>query len=229
MVSDLQNRLRDLIGSAKVEPPWFAATRGGSMPTKNALATIRFGYSSRGTGPYHISLEVWSHSYDHPEPNHRSAMVVGVELIQSPAGISYGNTNLKITDRYGIDQTSLWREVSGTTLSFVGHTEWDAGNTCGPAVNGVVWGNFTGIYDERCLADLACDSMRLQSYLTGPTQLKFIGFHYVAGPLTFAFDADLSAPPNAVRLKMGHIGGNGGNAAQRWATLPDEEFVIQFS
>ena len=198
------------------------------MPTKNALAAVRLSYAQKPRRPYHVSLEVWSHSYDHPDPNHRNALVVGVELAHLAPG-SYSATNLRITDRYGIEQTQLWAVVSGGTLGFFGYREWDAADSCAPAVFGVVWGNFTGAYDERCLADLSCDSRRLQSYLTGPTNLQFVGFNYVAGPLTFSFDANLTAPPTAVKIRMGHIGGNGGNPAQRWATLPDEEFVIDFA
>ena len=198
------------------------------MPTRNALAAVRLSYTQRARSPYHIVLEVWSHSYDHPDPNHRNALVTAVELGHLPPG-NYAASNVRITDRYGIDQTDLWAIESGGVLRFFGYREWDAADTCAPAVFGVVWGNFTGAYDERCLADPACDSMRLQSYLTGTTKLQFRGFHYVAGPITFSFDANLTAPPTAIKIRMGHIGGNGGNPAQRWATLPDEDFVIDFA
>ena len=52
--------------------------------------------------------------------------------------------------------------------------------------------------------------------------------NYLFGPVTFTFDINLSAAPTAVKLKMGLVGGNGGNPAQLYATLPSEEFVIQF-
>ncbi|MGH7516454.1 MAG: hypothetical protein ACREOC_03145 [Gemmatimonadales bacterium] len=68
--------------------------------------------------------------------------------------------------------------------------------------------------------------MRLQTVRGTPEQLT--AYNYLLGPLTFAFDIVLTAPPAALRLKLGHIGGNGGNPAQRSGTMPDEEFVIQF-
>ena len=196
------------------------------MPARNALASLRLNYRPLAKPNHmHISLEVWSHSYDHPDPAHRNALVIAVTLVQPP--VIEELTNLKITDRYGVDQTQLWRVASGGMIEFFGYSEWDAADTCAPAVFGVVWGSWTGIYDERCQADLACDSRRLQTHLTGPTNLQLIAFDYVAGPMTFAFDIVAAAPPKTFKLKMGLVGGNGGNPAQRWAALPDEEFTIQ--
>ena len=193
------------------------------MPARNALASLRLNYRPLATPNHlHVSLEVWSHSYDHPDPTHRNSLIVGVAMIPPPAIGPV--TNLRITDRYGVDQTLMWR---GGGTDFFGYSEWDAADSCAPGVYGVVWGNFTGIYDERCQADPACDSRRLQTYLTGPTFLQIVAFNYVAGPITFAFDVAAPDPPKTFKLRMGHIGGNGGNPAQRWALLPDEEFTIQ--
>jgi hypothetical protein len=135
-------------------------------------------------------------------------------------GSSHTVSNVVVTDRYGVDETGLWRRMGGgPEEGFEGYTEYDPGG-------GALWSARTGVYDERCLADPACDKMRLQTYLSSPHQITV--FNYLIGPVTFSFDITLSAPPKAVRLVMGHVGGNGGNPAQRSAALPDEEFVIQF-
>lgn len=200
------------------------------MPTRNALAAIRLTYAKKRTATkYSIKLEVWSHSYDHPDPNHRSSMITGVYLTQLPLqtpGNNYGVSNLKITDRYGIDENSMWTPSSGPTeFGFDGYTELDTGRPCQPGFPNVVFGTYTGIYDERCLADPACDARRLQTVRTQWAQLS--AYNYLLGPVTFAFDMVLPVVPAAVKLRVGHVGGNGGNPAQRWALLPNEEFVIQ--
>lgn len=167
---------------------------------------------------------VWSHSYDHPDPLRRNALIKEVYLTHL-AGQSHALSNVVIRDRYGVDESGLWtRRAGGQEVGFDGYIEWDAAGQCGPGLN-VVWGLFTGIYDERCLADFACDAMRLQTYSPGANKLS--AFNYLLGPVTFDFDIALSAPPNAVKLVMGHNGGNGGVPAQRWALLPDEHFVIE--
>lgn len=194
------------------------------MPAKNALASIRLRSVQLGGGKFHVSIEVWSHSYDHPDPNHRNAIVNGVYLVQLPQSTNFAVANLKITDRYGIDETSLWTlALGGTSAGFDGYAERIGG---GPPSGG--WASYTGVYDERCLADPLCDARRLQTYRTGPTNSTIAVFNYLLGPVTFAFDISLSAAPTAVKLKMGHVGGNGGNPAQRSASLPSEEFVFQF-
>jgi hypothetical protein len=199
------------------------------MPTRNALASIRLSYVHKTpAAPYHITIQVWSHSYDHPDPNHRSAMVSGVYLTQLAVNPGYSVSNLRITDRYGIDETWLWTVASSTTeIGFDGYAELDTGRPCQPGFPNVLWGAYTGIYDERCLADPACDARRLQTYLPLPARTQLSAYNYLLGPVTFAFDIKLSAIPIAVRLSMRHVGGNGGNPAQRWALLPSEEFVIQ--
>jgi hypothetical protein len=200
------------------------------LPTRNALAAIRLSYArKRAATKYSVKLEVWSHSYDHPDPNHRSSAITGVYLTQLPLlppASNYTISNLKITDRYGIDERSMWNTVSAPTeFGFDGYVELDTGRPCQPGFPNVLWGLYTGIYDERCLADPACDARRLQTYRPVWSQLS--GYNYLLGPVTFAFDIALSVVPAAVRLRVGHVGGNGGNPAQRSATLPSEEFVIQ--
>ena len=140
-------------------------------------------------------------------------------------GTNNSFSNAVITDRYGVDETLLWKPViGGPEIGWRGYVEWDSTGVC-PGAIGVVWGSDSGIYDERCLYDPTCDAMRLQTEIPAPHKISV--FNYLLGPLTFTFDIALSSPPRAVRLVMGHNGGNGGDPAVRYAALPDEEFVIQ--
>jgi len=136
------------------------------LPTRNALASIRLSQVQKAAGaPYHVSLEVRSHSYDHPDPNHRSSLVNGVYLTQLPSSQSYTVSNLRVTDKYGIDETLSWSTViGGTEIGFEGYTELDTVKPCGPGFPNVLWSAFSGVYDERCLADPLCDARRLQNY-----------------------------------------------------------------
>ena len=197
------------------------------MPTKNALATIRLNYTQKNGAPYRVRIQVWSHSYDHPDPAKRNSLVTGVALTNLPQPNQVTLSNAKITDRYGIDSTGLFRVKSGVDTGFDGFTEWDSGGSCGHGVPNVLWLSYAGVYDERCLADPACDAMRFQNYRWGPYQI--VGFNYMLGPVTFEFDATLSSPPTDVKLTMAHIGGNGGNPATRTSNANVfEEFVIHF-
>ena len=200
------------------------------MPSRNALASVRLSQVQKTPGsPYHISIQVWSHSYDHPDPSHRNSLVNGVYLTQLPSSQSYATSNVRITDRYGIDQTLLWMPlIGGTEIGFEGYTELDTVNPCGPGYPRVLWSAFSGVYDERCLADPLCDARRLQTYRPTASPRQLGAFSYLLGPVTFAFDIALTAAPTAVRLRVGHVGGNAGIPSQRSATLPDETFVIQF-
>jgi hypothetical protein len=190
------------------------------MPVRNAFASASLDYQQTVPGgPFHVTLRVWSHSYDSPDPARRNALIKEVHLTHLP-GASHPISNARITDRYGIDETGLWTYNSGASEEgFTDYAEWGAST-------GSQWGSFTGVYDERCVADPACDARRLQTYRLSPH--KIVVFNYLIGPVTFSFDITLPAPPKAVRLVMGHIGGNGGNPAQRSPALPDETFVIQF-
>ena len=160
-------------------------------------------------------------------------MVDRVYLTELPQSSSYAVTNVRITDRYGIDETLLWMpSKGGTGVGFDGYVELDTGQPCRPGFPNVLWGAFTGIYDDRCVADPACDARRLQTFVappgTPPGRIQLAAYNYLIGPLTFSFDITLSIAPAAVRLRMGQVGGNGGNPAQRNATLPNEEFIIRF-
>jgi hypothetical protein len=155
--------------------------------------------------------------------------VNGVYLTQLPAPPGPQGGGVHITDKYGVDETLLWRPMSsGTEMGFEGFTDLDTGTPCAASYPNVLFTSYTGVYDDRCREDPACDARRLQTYMSNPTGVQLSAFNYLTGPVTFAFNADLSAPPTAVRLRMGHIGGNGGNPAQRWALLPDETFIIAF-
>jgi hypothetical protein len=134
--------------------------------------------------------------------------------------------NVRITDRGGIDSASMWGGINfPTEVGFDGYREVDTGRPCQPGFPNVLWGVYTGVYDERCLADPACDARRMQTHVKWP---QLVGFNYLISPVTFAFDIAIAAPPTAVRLRMSMIGGNDGNPAQRFSTLPDEIFTIQF-
>ena len=198
------------------------------MPTRNALASVRLSYAQRlPTAPYHVTLRVWSHSYDHPTSARRNALVTGVFLTDLPSSGSATVSNVEIKDRYGVDQTRFWRHTSGVSQEgFEGYAEYDTGGACGPGMPSVFWFAHSGIYDERCWADPTVDAYRLQSYRNGGMQVAL--YNYMLGPLTFSFDINLSAPPSAVRLTLGHVGGNGGDPAQHTATLPNEEWVVRF-
>lgn len=193
------------------------------MPTRTGLGTVRLTSTQVGANQ-HITLQVWSHSYDHPDPNYKNAIINGVYLVQLPQTTNFNVSNVKITDRYGIDETTLWTgTLGGTSVGFDGYAE-RVGGTGSP----IGWASYSGIYDERCLADPLCDARRLQTYRAGAGHSAITVFNYLLGPVTFSFDVKLSAAPTAVRLKMGQVGGNGGNPATLYATLPSEEFIIQF-
>lgn len=194
------------------------------MPVQNALATVRLDYEQKIPGaPYHVSLMVWSRSYDNPTPGRRNALIREVYLTNLK-GNNIRPQNVRITDRYGIDETELW-EGAGP-IGWIGYREWDSVGRCGPNI-GVVWSSYTGIYDERCLADFGCDAMRLQTYI--PSSHQVVAWNYLLSPVTFSFDVSLNVPPKSVKLVMDIIGGNGGNPAQRSAATPGTEpFVIEF-
>lgn len=198
------------------------------MPTRNALATARLRYSqATPQAPYRVTIQVWSRTFDHPNPTHRSAMVSGVFLTQLPPSTGYAVANVAVTDRYGVDHSGLWVRTSGANEEgFVGYKEYDTGGACGPNLPNVFWSAFSGIYDDRCLGDPAIDALRLQTAHVTAEQIT--AYNYLSGPLTFAFDIRLAGPPSSLRIRIGQVGGNGGNPAQRSATLPDQEFVIQF-
>jgi len=196
------------------------------MPPQNAFASVRLDYLQKAAGaPYHVTLQVWNRSFDHPDPTQRSSIIKEVYLTQLPGapGTNYQVSNAKVLDRYGIDHTGLWTRTSAyKEEGFDGYAMWDRG---APDFL-VIWAATSGIYDERCAADLLCDGMRLQTLRQSNSQISV--FNYLLGPVTFSFDITMSGPPKAVKLKMSLIGGNGGNPAQRGNASAGEEFVIQF-
>jgi hypothetical protein len=193
------------------------------MPAQNALAIASLA-SDPIAGGFHVTLQVWNRSYDHPDPARRNALITKVKLTRL-AGNQNSVVKAHIVDRYGIDETRLWMTSSGLDAGFEGYTEVGP-VTMGSTTIGVIWGSYVGVYDERCLADPNCDRMRLQT--NRPDQHRITVYNYLIGPVTFSFDIKQPTPPKAVRLTMGHIGGNDGNPGQRDSTLPDEEFTIEF-
>jgi hypothetical protein len=193
------------------------------MPVQNALASVRLDYAQKTSGaPYHVSLQVWNRSFDNPDPTRRSSIIREVSLTQLPDA-NWQVSNLRIRDRYGVDHTRLWAGTGGYhEQGWDGYVEWDRG----APDHLVIWSVFSGIYDERCAADTACDGMRLQTLRTSNEQITV--FNYLLGPVSFSFDITMSAPPKAVKLKTSLIGGNGGNPAVRGNASAWEEFVVQF-
>jgi hypothetical protein len=112
------------------------------MPTRNALAAARLRYAQAApTAPYRVTLQVWSHSFDHPDPIRRSALVTSVFLTQLPPGTGYVVSNVAITDRYGVDQSGMWTRSSGANEEgFAGYTEYDTAGVCGHGLPSVFWG-----------------------------------------------------------------------------------------
>ena len=194
------------------------------MPVRNALAAASLGYTTLGPGSFNVTLKIWSHSYDDPDPARRNAVIKKVLLTGLTGGPST-ISNAHITDRYGVDQTALWKPQGGVDVGWGNYTELGPVKYGATTIN-VVWGSHSGIYDERCALDLSCDAMRLQTYPVATHGIAI--YNYMIGPMTFAFDFAHNAAPNAVKLTMGYIGGNNGIPAQRFSTLPDEEFVIAF-
>jgi hypothetical protein len=194
------------------------------MPTGHALASVSLTCEPNGAGVFHVTLQVWNRSYDHPEPGRRNALIKKVMLTRL-SGNQNAPLNPHITDRYGIDETKFWTSDHGIDAGFDGYTE------VGPVQIGansiaVIWGAYTGIYDERCMTDPNCDRMRLQSYR--PDQYGLVAYNYLLSPVTFSFDIKQPAAPKAVSLTMGHIGGNGGDPARRSAVAGEEKFIIEF-
>ena len=105
------------------------------MPTRNALAAIRLSYTQRTQrSPYHVRLQVWSHSYDHPDPARRNAIIREVWLTQLQ-GQNNSFSNVVITDRYNVDETLLWKPaLGGSEVGWRGYTEWEPAGQCGPGL-----------------------------------------------------------------------------------------------
>src|SRR5659263_256443 len=85
------------------------------------------------------------------------------------------------------------------------------GGKCGPGLPSVFWSCNTGIYDERCLYDPACDALRLQTYRSSGPQIAI--FNYLVSPVTFRFTLAPFSPSAGVRIQITNqfVGGNGGN------------------
>ena len=196
----------------------------------NALATVQLdSVRRRPRDRYRVTIRAWSHTHDHPDPARRSAIVRGVYVSTLANAGGYTADNISITDRYSVDHTDLFTQVSGADyFGFDGYRELDTAKPCRPGFPSVLWSAYTGIYDDECLNDAACDAMRLQTFHI-PSSPQLSVFNYLRGPLTFRFDITLPAEPMGVRIRVGLIGGNGGNPAQRGPIgLPDDIFVIQF-
>ncbi|MDH4132521.1 MAG: hypothetical protein OEV95_12025 [Gemmatimonadota bacterium] len=197
------------------------------MATRNALATARLSYRLLKPKLYRCSLMVWSRTYDHPTPMHRSAAVTGVFIAQLPATTTSLIATRSIKDRYGVSHSGFWvPTIGGGEEGWDGYAEYDTGGACGAGLPNVFWSASSGIYDDRCAADPAIDAYRLQT--ARPTAEQITVYNYLAGPVTFEFDFKSAKPPAAVRLVVGLQGGNGGNPAQLAPTLPNEEFTIVF-
>lgn len=195
------------------------------MPAMNAFASASLTCDPIGTGSFHVTLKVWNRSYDNPDPARRNTLLRKVGLT-GLAGTQNSVRNPQITDRYGVDQTNLWMTVAGSVdVGFEGYTEIGPVKI-GTTTIGVIWGAYTGVYDERCLYDPACDAMRFQTHRPNAHQISV--FNYLLGPVTFVFDITQPTAPKSVRLSMDMIGGNGGDPDRRSAAPGADEFVISF-
>jgi hypothetical protein len=180
------------------------------------LATATVKHTVLRPGWFHVTLSVRSHSHQNPDPTKRCAAITEVYLTQLAPG-EHSVANITIKDAYGVDHLDLWSQVSGDEEGFTGYTECDA--------DGVAeWTSTSAIYDTACLHDDDVDAMRLQNYRSGDSTIA--AFNYLSGPVTFEFDLEVAAAPTAVRLVFGLMGGNGGDATKRSASLPDESIVI---
>jgi hypothetical protein len=199
------------------------------MSTRNALATARIKASlGKKTKLWTVVLEVWNRSYDHPDPARRNSIIRTVELVDLPATSTAHDVELRsIVDRYGVSSMGLWEPIDGIqSVGFDGYVEYDVGGACGPDLPNVFWSAITGIYDERCLADPACDAMRLQTLRATPSQVSV--FEYLIGPVTFTFTLDTFTPTAGIQITHSLIGGNGGDPTRRMSSIPDEQFIIHF-
>ncbi len=200
------------------------------MTTANAPATATIQYRKDRRGdPWLVELTVWNRSYDDPNPGRRNSLITGVKLVDLPPSTGYQLTKPRITDRYGTNVTKLWtREFGLRSAGFDGYAEFDAAGQCGQGLPSVFWSCFTGIYDERCLYDSACDGHRLQTYR--PTTPQIVVFNYLVCPVTFRFTLAPFSPDTGVRIQITSqfIGGNGGNPDSHGDVTPKEQFIIQF-
>ena len=74
------------------------------MPTRNALASVSLSCEPKQGGGFHVRLQVWNRSYDHPDAARRNALINKV-LLTKLTGNQNSPTNVHITDRYGVDET----------------------------------------------------------------------------------------------------------------------------
>jgi hypothetical protein len=188
------------------------------MPSPN-LATATLKHTAIRPGWHHITLTVRSHTHQNPDPTKRCAAITEVYVTELAAG-EHAVANITIKDAYGVDHLDLWSQVSGDEEGFTGYTECDSGGA-------VEWTSTSAIYDTACLHDPDVDAMRLQNFRSGDSSVA--AFNYMSGPVTFEFDLEVAAPPKAVRLVFGLMGGNGGDATSRKAAQPDESVVIHTS
>jgi len=179
--------------------------------------------------PWQIELTVWNRSYDDPKPASRNSLITGVKLVDLPQSTGNNLTTQNITDRYGTDVTKLWTLESGLkSTGYIGYTEYDTGGKCGPGLPSVFWSCITGIYDERCLYDPACDALRLQIHRSAAPQIAI--FNYLVSPVTFRFTLAPFSPSTGVRIQITNqfVGGNGGNPNSHGNAVPQEHFIVQF-
>jgi hypothetical protein len=200
------------------------------MGIGSALATATLQYrKSKRDGLWNIELVVWNRSYDDPESARRNSLITGVHLVDLPQSTGYQMPTQTITDRNGSDVTALWtKEFGFLSAGFNGYTEYDTAGQCGQSLPSVFWSCFTGIYDDRCLYDPACDGHRLRTYR--PTMPQIGVFNYLVGPVAFRFSISPFSPNKGVKVQITtqFIGGDGGNPNSHGNVAQQEKFIIEF-
>jgi hypothetical protein len=163
--------------------------KGVSMPPTDTLATVQFKAVQDAAGVWTLSMMISSRSYDDATAR-RCSLITRVRLVDLPAASGGYQTSIrKITDRDGINVARLWMNEQGDRfVGFVGYKEQTV-FLKQPAVGATTWQSVSGIYDERCAADPACDKYRYQTVPVGgsgssPVE-RLAAFNYLASPLIF--------------------------------------------
>lgn len=160
-------------------------------------------------GQNHIAVSVWNRSHDHPLPAQRSSLISGIELIAlaadgCPATTGPQFTLLSLVDGGGIDVKSLFVPSStGGRFGLDGYRENDLGGTGG--LN-VVWAEFSGPYDERCVTDAVAEKQRPRSRVSA--QGSATNYNYLRGPLVATWSAPSIPAALGVNLRLQFIGGS---------------------
>ena len=178
--------------------------------------------------PQRITVTVWNRSYDHPDPAKRNSLLwqlklLGLEKDGCVSSLVWSPTFVGSVDCGGGETSLFWLAGAGPTeLSLDGYTEHDDPMATMP---GVQWGVMTGLYDERCAAEAACDANRVRSRIT---LRRLFEFNYLARQSVFTFQAPILPPAIGVNLRFANIGGNNGVPDGYGDSAARENFRVSF-